>query len=216
MGLSAPLVDQPPSSTPRGIAAVLVAAGESSRMGRPKSLLPWLGVTLVASQIAALDAAGANPVIVVLGHDVEAVAPHVTGPQTLRVVVNPDYRRGKATSVKRGLREVDPEAEGVLLLAVDQPRPSNLIALVVREHRESGALITHPAHEGRGGHPILFSISLLPELLEITEEGEGVREVMERHKDETTRVPVASPVARLDLNTRKDYERALETFGGGA
>lgn len=199
----------------RGIAAILIAAGESSRMGRPKPLLPWRGTTLVASQVASLDAAGANPVIVVLGHEAESVAPHVTGPETLRVVVNPDYRQGKTTSVKRGLREVDPEAEGVLLLAVDQPRPPELIARVVREHRESGALITHPTYEGRGGHPILFNIRLLPELLAITEEGEGVREVMERHRDEILRVPVASPVARLDLNTPEDYARGAELFGRG-
>jgi molybdenum cofactor cytidylyltransferase len=196
-----------------GIAAVLIAAGESSRMGRPKPLLPWAGRTLVSHQVAALDAAGAKLIIVVLGHAAHEVAPHVTGPDSLCVVVNPDYLQGKTTSVKRGLREVGPESAGVLLLAVDQPRPSDLIARVIREHLDSGALITQPTYQGRGGHPVIFSTELLPELLAITEEGQGVREVMERHSVETLRAPLDTPLARLDVNTPEEYERGVELYG---
>ena len=191
------------------IAAVLMAAGESTRMGRPKALLPWEGRPLVAYHVAALESAGASPIIVVLGHDPEAIVPHVRRSNAVRVVVNADYAQGKTTSIKRGLREVPPDAAGVLLLAVDQPRPPELLARLVEEHVTSGALITNPTYQGRGGHPLLFHRALIPELESISEETEGVRAVMRAHQADVRAVAVGTPAARFDLNTPEDYERAL-------
>ena len=112
------------------MSAILTAAGESTRMGRPKPLLSWHGVTLVQYQIAGLLDAGVAEVVVVLGHRHRAVTPYVQGP-SVRYVVNPDYRQGKTTSIKTGLRHVDAGATGILLLAVDQPRPPGIIAAVI-------------------------------------------------------------------------------------
>ena len=195
-----------------GVEAVLLAAGESTRMGRLKALLPWNGVTLVEHQVRTLAAAGVSRIVVVLGHNPAEVAPAVRGADNVRMLINPDYGRGKTTSIKAGLREVGHEAQSVLLLAVDQPRPVALLRHLLQEHIEAEALITQPVHEARGGHPVLFSRSLLPELLEITEEQQGIREVMERHRAEVHRVRVDSPVVLLDLNTEEQYQRALELF----
>jgi len=195
------------------ISAILTAAGESTRMGRPKPLLPWRGVALVEYQTASLLDAGVAEVIVVLGHRHQLVAPHVKGPG-VRHVVNPDYRRGKTTSIKAGLRHIDPAATDILLLAVDQPRPPEVIAAIVTAHIQKNALITSPRYQGHGGHPLVFSARLRDELEAITEEKQGVREVIQAHRAEVNRVPIDDPVVRLDINSPEEYEEARTRYGG--
>ena len=194
------------------IAAVLTAAGESTRMGRPKPLLPWDGGSLVGYQVRSLAEVGVSEVIVVLSHAALDVVAHVRGADRLRILINPNYRQGRTTSIRMGLGEVSRRADVVLLLAVDQPRPPELIRHLLQEHADTGALITMPSYQGRGGHPVVFQRSLLPELLEISEERQGVREVMERHRDQVHRLEVDSPVVRLDLNTWAEYQEALALY----
>jgi molybdenum cofactor cytidylyltransferase len=194
------------------MSAILTAAGESTRMGRPKPLLSWHGVTLVQYQIAGLLDAGVAEVVVVLGHRHRAVTPYVQGP-SVRYVVNPDYRQGKTTSITAGLRAIDPAAKGILLLAVDQPRPSEIISAVMEAHAESGALITSPRFDGRGGHPLVFSHLLKGELEDISEERQGVREVLRAHGSEVNEVEIDDPIVRLDLNSPEEYEAARTRYG---
>lgn len=181
-------------------------------MGRPKALLPWRGTTLVDYQACSLLEGGAAEVIVVLGHDHERVTPHVMG-DGVRYVVNPHYAMGKTTSVKAGLRELGPEATDVMLLAVDQPRPPEIVARVLGSHLETGALVTSPRYRGRGGHPLIFSAALRDELSAITEEGQGVRAVFRAHAADVNEVRIDDPVIRLDLNTPEDYRLAVARYG---
>ena len=194
------------------ISAILTAAGESTRMGRPKPLLPWRGVALVDYQTASLIEAGVAEVVVVLGHRHELVAPHVKGPGA-RHVINPDYRQGKTTSIKTGLRHIDPGATDILLLAVDQPRPPEVIAAIVTAHIQKNALITSPRYRGRGGHPLLFSARLRDELEAITEETQGVREVVQAHQAEVNHVAIDDPIVCLDINSPEQYEEARALYG---
>ena len=194
------------------ISAILMAAGESTRMGRPKPLLPWRGVTLLEYQVSSLVEGGADEVIVVLGHDAENLTPYLKG-ASVRYVVNPDYRQGKTTSIKAGLGAVNLEAEAVLLLAVDQPRTAQIISAVVQAHRDGNNLITSPRYRGRGGHPPIFAASLREELEAISEEKQGIREVFEAHKDEVAFVQFDDPMVRLDLNTPEAYEEAKQRYG---
>ena len=196
----------------RFISAVLTAAGLSSRMGRPKPLLPWQGKTLVESQIETLLEAGVSEVIVVLGHRADEVAPHVSG-DTIRAVVNHQYRDGRTSSIRSGLDAISPEAHDIVLMAVDQPRTSQVVSRVISEHLESNALLTSPRYRGRGGHPLMFSARLLPELNLISEENQGLREVFERHRSEITQVHFDDPAIRLDLNTPEAYHEAYEKYG---
>jgi len=192
--------------------AILTAAGESTRMGRPKPLLPWHGVPLVEYQVASLSEAGVAEVIVVLGHRHELVVPHVRGPG-VRHVLNPDYRQGKTTSIKTGLRHVDSGATGILLLAVDQPRPPGIIAAVIAAHIQNDGLITSPRYRGHGGHPLLFSARLRDELQAITEEKQGIREVVQAHIGEINEVAIDDPIVRLDINSPEEYEEARARYG---
>ena len=182
-------------------------------MGRPKPLLPWRGLTLVEHQIGALFNGGAAEVIVVVGHEADAVAARVacTG---ARCVLNPDYLRGKTTSIKAGLNAVSADADAILLLAVDQPRTEAIISAVVRAHISGDALITSPRYQGHGGHPLIFAASLRRELACISEAKQGIREVFQAHRDGVQEYALDDPMIRLDLNTPDAYETALQKYGG--
>ena len=203
----------PPGVKVPRIAAVLLAAGESSRMGQPKPLLLWQGLPLVQYQTTSMVEAGVSSVVVVLGHNSDDIAPHVITSDILQVVINPDHAKGKTTSIRLGMSNVSNDVDGILLLAVDQPRPPALVRYVIEEHQRSGAVITHPTHNGQGGHPIIFDGSLKHELLAITEENLGIREVVARHREGIYLVAVDSPIARVDLNTMDDYVKAFREFG---
>ena len=181
-------------------------------MGTPKPLLPWLGDTLIAYQIDSLREAGVSQTVVVLGHAATEVASHVRRNADVSVVINSHYREGKTTSIKLGVRETEPQAAAILLLAVDQPRPPALLRHVLGKHLEGRALITQPVYEGKAGHPLLFHPSLRGELLAIAEERMGVREVVGRDPKRVSTVAVDSPLALLDLNTADDYRRAVKLF----
>ena len=194
------------------VSAILTAAGESTRMGRPKPLLSWRGATLVEHQAACLLEGGCDEVVVVLGHAADEVAPFVRG-DGVSAVFNSDYRLGKTTSIRAGLAHVDPGASSILLLAVDQPRTAALVGQIVGAHQSADALITSPRYRGRGGHPLIFSAELRGELKRITEENQGIREVFDAHRGEVLEVHLDDPMLRLDLNTPEAYEAAYARWG---
>ncbi|MBM2827272.1 MAG: nucleotidyltransferase family protein [Dehalococcoidia bacterium] len=196
------------------LVALLMAAGESTRMGSPKPLLPWDNRTLVEYQISQLLEGGAERVIVVLGHAADVVRPHIPTGQA-EVVVNHRYREGRASSVRAGASAISEGVEAITILGVDQPRPSSVIRTVIDAHFREGAIITVPTYEGRRGHPTVFDGSLLQEMLNVSEENLGLREIMTRHATEITEVEVSSPLVLADLNTPNDYQRVKALITGG-
>jgi CTP:molybdopterin cytidylyltransferase MocA len=205
--------------------AILLAAGESTRMGRPKPLLPWGDTTLIEYQIAELRAAGVDDVVVVLGHDADEMRSHV--PQGARAVVNMAYRQGRASSLRAGAAALPDSANPIVVLNVDQPRPRSITQHLLKSHADAGALITLPAGDGKRGHPVVLSGALLPELREATEEAKGLHGVLDAHAGAinvvhymlvTHESAVGDPdwsalIVTLDLNTQNDYEQALSLFG---
>ena len=183
-------------------------------MGNPKPLLAWQGKTLVEHQIGVLREAGAADIVVVLGHEAQSVAPLVWRAGA-RPIVNDHYAEGRTSSIKVGLGEVSDTADDVLLMGVDQPRTVEIVSRVIESHCKVGAMLTSPRHRGRGGHPLMFSVLLMPELMQISEENQGLREVFERHRAEINEVHFKDPLVRLDLNTPEAYRAALERYGGG-
>lgn len=196
----------------RTTGAVLLAAGKSERMGRPKPLLEWQGRPLLAYQIRELQAAGLGAIVVVLGHRGEELLPlaeEAADPARTRAIINPHHDRGKTTSIRTGILSLAGDLEALLVLGVDQPRPASLLRELVEIHFRGGAPITIPAHAGRRGHPAVFDRALVPELLTLSEERQGAREVIDRHRDRTAVVQLDAAVVLLDLNTPEDYRRAL-------
>ena len=195
------------------IAALLLAAGESTRMGRLKQLLPWAGAPLVAWQAGQLRAAGAADVVVVLGHAAVEILPSV--PDFARVAVNEVYKRGRATSLSCGAAALPDDTEAVLILGVDQPRPTWLARRLIERWRHGRPKVVSPRFEAGFGHPILLDGSLLPELRAVTEETLGLRAVIDRHVAEAASVPITNQAVHVDLNTPADYEAALAAFQNG-
>ncbi len=193
-------------------AAILLAAGESRRMGQLKALLPWKSSTLLEQQVKALIDAGISRVVVVLGHRHQELQPLLEDKDGVTWVVNEDYLQGKTTSIKAGLKALEDADIGTLvLLNVDQPRSSSIVRHLLERHRQSDYLITHPAHQGKGGHPIIFDASLLPELREIEEATEGIRTVVIKHAASIDRAEVDDPQVLWDLNTPEQYQRAINS-----
>ncbi len=205
-----------------GIAALLLAAGESTRMGQLKALLPWQGTTLIEHQITALASAGVSRTIVVLGHQRERLESLLEGYNQVQCVYNPDYKQGKTTSIKAGVgafhRSQDSASPdgAILILNVDQPRSADTIRRIMALHSQGGGgpeglprLITIPTYGGKGGHPVVLSGILAPELMDISEETLGLKAVTVRHEKATRRVEIDAPEILLDLNTPEDYRKAL-------
>ena len=197
------------------VAAVLLAAGESTRMGEPKALLPWGGQPLIAYHVSALHEAGYAPLVVVLGHDAERVASALPGHISLYAAVNERYAQGRTTSIVLGVRRLlDADVDGLLIASVDQPRSAGMLRTLREAFERERPQIAVPSLGGRPGHPPLFAGGLLPALLQVSEETEGLRQIMRDFHDGRLLVPVDDPLTLTNLNTQEEYEAALKLAGG--
>jgi CTP:molybdopterin cytidylyltransferase MocA len=183
---------------------MILAAGESRRMGSPKALLDYEGASFLDTLIG-LAAPRCSPVIVVLGAAADEIRAAARRPAVF--VVNPEWRGGQITSMQCGLRAVPPEASGVLFTLVDHPAvsPATIDALV---GSHPGKLLRVPRYGGRRGHPIWFSRELIPEFLELPAGG-AARDVVRRHAAETGFVDLDDAGIVADIDDRADYAALL-------
>jgi molybdenum cofactor cytidylyltransferase len=198
------------------ISVILLAAGESSRMAQPKQSLLWQGVPLLRYHLEQLLATTAQEIIVVLGYkagEFAAMLKQVNPGGRAKLALNPNYRYGKTTSVKIGLENIAEDATAIAILAVDQPRPAAVLQRLFDAHVQGKNLISAPAFQGKHGHPPIFDASLVAELNQISEEKQGLHEVVERHRDGLRAVDFDSPAVLTNLNTPEDYQQALKQFG---
>ncbi len=196
------------------VAGLILAAGESTRMGRLKQLLPWDNDTLLGWQIGQMVEAGAEEVVVVLGHEAEAISEAMLD-GVARIVVNADYRSGRASSLRCAAEAVREPVAAVAILSVDQPRPAWLTRRLVERRRETGAAIVQPRFGRHRSHPVIVTGALLEELRGVREEDLGLRAVLERHADDTDIVSLDRGELDVDLNTPADYEMARDAFARG-
>jgi molybdenum cofactor cytidylyltransferase len=177
---------------------LILAAGESRRMGYPKALLRYKQETFLDTLIG-LFAERCDSVVVVLGAKAEEIRGRTVRPATF--VVNPDYTHGMTTSLQCGLRAVPPGAETVLFTLVDHPAvlPESIDALL-----DGSALLRVPRYKGRRGHPIRFSRSLIPEFLDLTEKG-AARDVVRSHAVETEYLDLDDPGIVADIDDLEAY-----------
>jgi molybdenum cofactor cytidylyltransferase len=184
-------------------AGLILAAGESRRMGFPKALLRF-GEENFLDTLTGLFAARCAPVIVVLGAGAERIRAEAVRPATF--VVNPDYQRGMTTSLQCGLRAVPPEAEGVLFTLVDHPAvsPATFDALLAAPR----PLLRVPRYGDERGHPIWFSRELIPEFLEIPVGG-AANEVVHRHRPDTQFLDLEDPGVVADIDDPAAYRNLV-------
>ena len=195
------------------VAAIIISAGESTRMGRLKALLPWHGLPLIEYQISNLLQAGIVQIIVVLGYRYEELSRHVKG-SGVQYVVNHNYKFGKTTSIKAGIAALKEEVSDILILSVDQPRPAAHIYSLINTQKKSQALITSPRYGKRGGHPVIFSVKLRKELEAIDEKDQGLRKIFDVRRSGVNEVCVEDSIIHLDLNTYEDYLKAQKIYYG--
>jgi molybdenum cofactor cytidylyltransferase len=190
------------------IGAIVLAAGSSSRMGRPKALLPVEGTTFLGHVLATLRASGVTTVRVVLGRHAE----EIRGAVTLRpdvVVINPTPEAGMLSSVRHGVRALPEEVDAFLLWPVDHPTVlPDTIRKLVAAFRAGGAPVVVPVHAGRRGHPVLFASRLKDELLRAPD-AVGAKAVVAAHEDAIRSVEVHDPGVVADVDTPEAYARIV-------
>jgi molybdenum cofactor cytidylyltransferase len=185
------------------IVSIVLAAGASRRMGRPKMLLPVGGGTMLAAAVQPHLDAGVDRVVVVVGdHADEVTAQAGLGcDPRVRMVVNAEWAEGMSSSIRRGLAEAG-DADAVLLALGDEPGlTAERIQRLIRAWRPGVPLVA-PVHDGRAGHPVLFDRAVFGELAALTGDV-GAREVVRRHWAAAATIE-AEPLA--DLDTEAEYQ----------
>ena len=172
----------------KSIAAVIAAAGQSRRMGKPKQLLPWGDSTVMATVVANLSEAGVTPVVCVIGHRADEMR-EALRKTDIRIVVNERYAdQEMLASYQAGIEALakgnSPSVVGTLLALVDQPHVgSEIIRAVVDQALATPDSIVVPSHAKRRGHPIYLPRRLWPELLALTE-NDSLRTLLSRFEDD--------------------------------
>ncbi len=189
------------------IAGLILAAGESSRMGTDKALLTYRGRTFLETIIATLRAASIERVAVVLGHHAEEIQRAVNLPG-VEVVVNHDYQQGQTSSLQAGLRALEREdLEAVVLSLVDHPAVSaETIGALIEAFKLSHAPVVVPTFKGQRGHPVVVSRSLFGELLRLKPDA-GANTVIRKQREARRFVAVEDAGILLDVDDPESFRR---------
>ncbi|MGD0124858.1 MAG: nucleotidyltransferase family protein [Terriglobia bacterium] len=189
------------------IAGLILAAGESSRMGTPKATLAYRGRTFLEAIVETLREGGLERILVVLGHQAAEIQPRVHSAQ---VVINPDYRSGQTSSLQAGLRAlIADDTEAVLLCLVDHPAVSTeTVRMMASAFRECAAPVVIPTYHGRRGHPVLIGRHLFEELLALTA-GAGADSVVRKYRAATKFVEVEDEGIIIDVDDPESYRRLI-------
>jgi molybdenum cofactor cytidylyltransferase len=193
----------------RSVAAIILAAGRSSRMGSHKLLLPYKGRPIVNWVLAAACASQADPVIIVLGHEAPQVDAALQAERWFLAIHNPWYVDGMSTSLKIGLAATPKDVDGAIILLGDQPHVTAEIinAMIAESAREPDAIIA-ASYQGRRGNPVLFPRQYFAELEAITGD-EGGRSVLTRYPERVRLVEIDDALAGFDVDTPEEYQALL-------
>jgi len=185
--------------------AIILAAGSSSRLGKPKQNLVFNGQTLLQRAIEAALSSACRPVIVVLGSNVESIRPSIES-YPIQIVYNPDWNEGMASSIRAGLtrfQEVEPVADSVILMLCDQPFVFGAILNQLIELKSESTIIACVYNETTGV-PALFDKFYFDELL-LLSGPEGAKKLLLKYKDAVKAVPF--DLGSIDIDTTGDFEK---------
>jgi len=192
------------------VSAILLAAGESKRMGRPKLLLPFGEGTVLGQTIDNLLSSKAGEVIVVLGCKAQEMIKAIAN-RPVKIVVNPIYRQGMSTSIVAGLNLVDDRAHRFLIALADQPLVnSETLNRLIEKSLGCDKGIILPTYGAKRGNPIIFSVKYKEELLRLKGDVGG-RWIIKRHPDDILEVAIDSVSINIDIDTMGDYYYHLES-----
>ena len=184
--------------------AVVLAAGESRRMGTQKLLLPFGGATVIEAVVRTALASPVDRVLAVLGADREAVRLKL-GPCGIEFTVNEDFTRGMLSSVQTGFRALPADAEAAVVMLGDQPfLPARVVDAVVGAYRASGKGIVIPAFRGRRGHPVLVDMKFRAAVLAL-DPADGLHQLMRAHPGDVHEAEVEDADVLRDMDSPEDY-----------
>jgi molybdenum cofactor cytidylyltransferase len=187
------------------IAAIVLAAGESTRFGRPKQLEEIEGRPMIARILAEMTAT-VDAVFVVVGHEAGKVKAALVDFGGVKVVENPDYRSGLSSSLKAALAAVEGFDAAMFVLGDTPGLTSEDVNRVVEAYRASSSPLAAGLHSGRPVHPVVFRNDLWPELMDVTGDVGG-REVLAKHLSEAVKVEMPDPTCIADVDTPEDLTR---------
>ncbi len=194
------------------IVALVLAAGESRRMGEPKQLLPWGDHTIIEQIVSALARSPVDEIMVVLGHrtdEVKSKIELVTVAKPIATVFNPNYREGMLSSIQAGMAALADDVRAAFIVLCDQPQlETTTLERLRAAFEQSGKGIVVPSHQMRRGHPLLIDVrKYREEILEI-EGAPGLQKILRDHPDDILHVEFDDPSVLADVDTREEYERA--------
>ena len=190
------------------IAAIVLAAGLSARMGRPKLTLPIAKKTVLEGVLDAFRSSKVDEIVVVLGADAAQIRRSVKFGDE-RIVINPDYRRGMSGSLKIGLSAVEKQADAVIIALGDQPfLAPKTIDSIVDEYTASRAPVVVPVYHGRRGNPVLFDRSLFAQIKKI-EGDRGAKSVVHGNEAGLRELRVEDRGVLMDIDSPSDYKKVV-------
>jgi molybdenum cofactor cytidylyltransferase len=190
------------------IIAVVLSAGESSRMGRPKALLPIQGQKFIERIIRVIGQSRVGRTIVVLGHHADQLRGQIEH-LPVEVVTNPDYRSGQLSSLQAAIRHIsdDDRCDGMLVHLVDHPFIDvALVDALIESFFETKKMIVVPRYKGKRGHPVIFSRQLFDDLLNAPLD-QGAKAVVNAHRQETLEIEWQDEGITLDIDTPELYRQ---------
>ena len=191
------------------IAALILAAGKSTRMGTTKSLLMWHGDFLVNYQINSLIKSGCKEIYLVIGHNGDKIRSKVSNSK-VKIINNPDYDSGKSSSIIKGIKSLDIGIENLIIVGVDQPRPIWFYKKIIKFHNKYSSVISSPVNNKKRGHPLIFRKSFFNEILKISNYKNGLKDLFRRNDDLVKTFEINSEWTHLDLNDKESFERSLK------
>jgi molybdenum cofactor cytidylyltransferase len=195
-----------PKSMPK-LGAIILAAGMSRRMGQPKLLLPFKKKPLFRHVVEVAVNGDLEPVILIGGEHTEELRKHTKDLPNIEIIINPNYSKGMASSLKPGIKAVKDRTDGVIVFLADQPFVSPIVVKTLMQlyefHRTKGIRIVRPQYNGMVGHPILFDAQLYDEFKRIQGD-EGGRSIIKGYINEVLHVPFRNPIWGIDIDTPED------------
>ena len=208
------------------IVALVLAAGESRRMGEPKQLLPWGNHTIIEQIVGTLLQSPVDEIVVVVGHRADEVIAKLPNPKyqipnsnspthphphtPIHAIVNPAYRDGMLSSIQCGIASLGADVRAALIVLCDQPQLKAVTVATLRSaFEQSDYGIVVPSYAMRRGHPLLLDVrKYRAEILAING-APGLQQILRDHPDDILHVPFDDASVLADVDTREDYERAV-------
>jgi molybdenum cofactor cytidylyltransferase len=189
--------------------AMILAAGESRRMGEAKLLLPFRGKTIIETIIENVIRSKVDKILVVLGSDKEKIEEKIKN-FPLEFAFNPDYRSGMLSSIQAGFKALPEDAQAVLIILGDQPSVSSkVINKIIAAYKKTGKGIVLPVYKKERGHPVLIDTKYRQEVAKLSPKI-GLRKLVYNRPDDILEVKVETSSVLRDIDDAEDYRKELE------